>query len=757
GILSLTEAMWRRLPRTARGDEHELNPLLGSGRKLKYPEQTHPAQGECANSPHTEPGRNSNPRPWRGEASHPKVTHSADLKEECRFVLLGGDDFVKYNACNFILRTGQVRQGADLDDWQVKKNLVLGRHVTVAAEEITWSQLKCTCSESLHRLSHNDIYSDDLPSDETSSDLRLVLLGGDCMYNNHAAGLILRSHDINLANNPKKGHCRGVTINGRQVSIFVAPSYWMSHLASYMFFRNGVESIRHEIQNCTTVTFPGPHAFLLVMRAGHATGKEHHLLKALTYLFGAEALQYTIVLFVHGHEWENPTDALKNRCVKMCGKKYFNLENSDESVEELFGSIEAMSQRKETRMFVQHSYEKVMKMSYESWESNRLCNENKLRKELADQKTELETLRQTERELFKEQEASKHREIVLQKDLDTAKSKETDLLEELQASRQRESQLCNDLDAVRSAERQLRKQLNDLQVYEAGQLKPVKRNSGNTRDRPNTLIIVHPEQDSYDGELHDKITMGCQFTAVRDVSRISITWERVKPQPTVNVYHLHQGSESPDFTDEQFQRRVRLLKEELENSRAVIELSQLRLNDSGTYRCVVIQDDGDYKQTTLTVRATYKAIKKTVRTLSDKEVELTCESRGLPLARVTWSDGKLMEPDLKNRSETSSVENSDGVFVVTSRLSVTQDVNNYTCSYWTDGSKTATFNIPDEIPEKRKSTSGYVGIAVIVVMCMFSGFAFFLLRRRKKGKASRNTTTEECESPGQNLTVTSTD
>ncbi|KAM9451378.1 GTPase IMAP family member 7-like [Clarias gariepinus] len=341
-------------------------------------------------------------------------------------------------------------------------------------------------AQSPRRTPTDDIYSDDSPSNETSSDLRLVLLGGDCMYNNHAAGLILRSRDINLANNPKKGHCREATIDGRQVSVFVAPSYWMEHLASYLFFRNGVESIRHEIQNCTSLTFPGPHAFLLVMRAGHATGKEHHLLKAITYMFGAEALHYTMVLFVHGHEWENPTDALKNRCVKMCGKKYFNLDNSDESVVELFGRIKAMTRRKETRIFVQHSYEKVMKMSYESWESNWLCRENKLKKELADQKTEAETLRQTERELLKEQEASEHRESVLRKDLDTAKGKEIALLEELQASRQRVSQLCNDLDAARNAERRLRKQLNELQADEAGELKPVKRNSKDTgRDWPN--------------------------------------------------------------------------------------------------------------------------------------------------------------------------------------------------------------------------------------------------------------------------------
>lgn len=95
--------------------------------------------------------------------------------------------------------------------------------------------------------------------------------------------------------------------------------------------------------------------------------------------------------------------------------------------------------------------------------------------------------------------------------------------------------------------------------------------------------------------------------------------------------------------------------------------------------------------------APYKAIKKTVRRLSENEAELTCESQGFPLARVTWTDGKLREPHLTNRSESSHAINNDGAFVVTSRLSVKYDANNYTCSYTTRDSKAsqaATFRIP---------------------------------------------------------------
>ncbi|GAA6075764.1 programmed cell death 1 ligand 1 isoform X1 [Tachysurus ichikawai] len=102
------------------------------------------------------------------------------------------------------------------------------------------------------------------------------------------------------------------------------------------------------------------------------------------------------------------------------------------------------------------------------------------------------------------------------------------------------------------------------------------------------------------------------------------------------------------------------------------------------------------------LQAPYTSIKKTFRRISQKEVELSCESQGFPLAHVTWSNSKFNAPYLTNRSENSQVQNSDGFFVVTSRLVVTYDPDNYTCSYVTDDGKTsqtATFVIPESFQD----------------------------------------------------------
>ncbi|KAL6469728.1 hypothetical protein MHYP_G00208470 [Metynnis hypsauchen] len=315
-------------------------------------------------------------------------------------------------------------------------------------------------------------------SAQPKTDLRLVLLGGDSADNSYACSTILRDHQREEAINPLKGYIIERTIGGRQVSIFRTPSNWMEHLASHLIFSNGVESIRHEIQNCTSTLFPGPHAFLLVMRAGHATGKEHYLLRAITSVFGAEALEYTMVIFIHVHEQNLSRATLKDRCVQMCGERFYVLENNDENVEELFMKIETMTQKKESRFFVQHSYENLMKTCFKSWENARQSREKKLKRELQVQQEDqqlkeselrknLETLGQVEKDLSKDLEASRLNERALRKDLEASRLNEIALRKDLEASRLNECALRKDLEASRLNESALRKDLEASRLNES--------------------------------------------------------------------------------------------------------------------------------------------------------------------------------------------------------------------------------------------------------------------------------------------------
>lgn len=113
---------------------------------------------------------------------------------------------------------------------------------------------------------------------------------------------------------------------------------------------------------------------------------------------------------------------------------------------------------------------------------------------------------------------------------------------------------------------------------------------------------MESEQDSYKGELHSDVRIVCRFSEVESVSHLSVIWLRTQPQPQKEVYRLEKGLESNNFTDKLFRKRARLLKDELKNFRAVLELSQLEINDTGTYQCIIRQEEVDYKETTLTVQ-----------------------------------------------------------------------------------------------------------------------------------------------------------
>uniref|UniRef100_A0A3B1K5D0 Si:ch211-241b2.5 n=1 Tax=Astyanax mexicanus TaxID=7994 RepID=A0A3B1K5D0_ASTMX len=247
------------------------------------------------------------------------------------------------------------------------------------------------------------------------------------------------------------------------------------------------------------------------------------------------------------------------------------------------------------------------------------------------------------------------------------------------------------------------------------------------------LFTVTSEQDSYDGELHKKITMGCRFSPVEksQISQLSVIWQRVEPLPVMEVYRLEKGVEIRNVTDGQFQNRAQLLKDELKKFRAVLELFPLQISDSGTYQCIVKHKEADYKKTTLTVRAPYRPVRKNIRRLNNEEVELSCESQGFPLAHVDWS-----EEELTRRMNNTSEKTSEGTYKLTSRVTVTGNViKNYTCSFMEEKKTgpSATFNIPGEIPVRSNWSHGYAAVGVISVMCLGFAVTSLILHWRRKG------------------------
>ncbi|XP_072518381.1 butyrophilin subfamily 1 member A1 isoform X1 [Salminus brasiliensis] len=269
------------------------------------------------------------------------------------------------------------------------------------------------------------------------------------------------------------------------------------------------------------------------------------------------------------------------------------------------------------------------------------------------------------------------------------------------------------------------------------------------------LFRVTSEQASYEGELHREVRMGCGFTPITNFSELTVTWSRTIPQPVMEVFRLERGVENYNFTDGHFLKRARLLTDELKNFRAVLEISQLQMSDSGTYACVIRHTGSDHKMTSLTVRAPYSPVKKSVRKMDNGEVELSCESQGFPLANVVWNNNSLA-----NSSSSHIGNTSEGTLKVTSRVTVMGDIiSNYTCSFEMEGVvvQSATFNIPGEIPERSMWSHGFAAWGVIAVMSVGLAATSLLLHRRRKGQKKKGSISTVCASSEPNLTVTSAD
>lgn len=194
------------------------------------------------------------------------------------------------------------------------------------------------------------------------------------------------------------------------------------------------------------------------------------------------------------------------------------------------------------------------------------------------------------------------------------------------------------------------------------------------------------------------------------------------------------ASRDPDYVG-----RVRLLTDDLQDGWAKLEISKLRINDSGNYQCLVQTKEGaDYKTITLSVTAPYKNVTKHIQKVEEgDEVLLTCQSEGYPRSPVTWQDGHRRS--ITSNSTDKSSPNQ--LFKVTSQIRVkSSDKNNYTCTFM-NGGYSATFDIPDEIsvavpPVKTDAVFIVLSIGMVMVAIIV---AVLVYRRRRKGVSTHST------------------
>lgn len=82
---------------------------------------------------------------------------------------------------------------------------------------------------------------------------------------------------------------------------------------------------------------------------------------------------------------------------------------------------------------------------------------------------------------------------------------------------------------------------------------------------------------------------------------LSIIWEK-KDEVRKDVYVLLKGKEDSGSQHSDFQGRIKLLKENLDFGRSLLQISNVKLKDAGLYHCLVEYGGADYKTINLKVQ-----------------------------------------------------------------------------------------------------------------------------------------------------------
>ncbi|XP_041825113.1 programmed cell death 1 ligand 1-like isoform X2 [Melanotaenia boesemani] len=264
------------------------------------------------------------------------------------------------------------------------------------------------------------------------------------------------------------------------------------------------------------------------------------------------------------------------------------------------------------------------------------------------------------------------------------------------------------------------------------------------------LFIVEAEQTMYQSEFGGKVVMGCKFfpKPSNPHSDLKVIWQWTNNHVYQEVIRIDNNQEHS--ASQKYQGRVKLLTDELKEGWAKLQVSNLRINDSGNYQCLVQAAEGtDYKTISLSVKAPYKSVTKYIEKTAEEDVVLlTCQSQGYPESNVTWQD-KLLQ---RHSSNTTTKLTPDQLYKITSQIQVNpSEKNNYTCTFTNDG-YSATFHIPDEIPVSYGRSEALIVVLSIAVTLIVITVGVFMYRRRK-GTSTKYLDDERDRSVRQQMSV----
>ncbi|XP_054653600.1 uncharacterized protein LOC129193040 [Dunckerocampus dactyliophorus] len=118
---------------------------------------------------------------------------------------------------------------------------------------------------------------------------------------------------------------REVCTGGKRLILVDTPELWDE---------DGVVNLE-QVKDCLALALPGPHIYLLVLQVGRFTQGESEMLTQLQKIFGRDAVEHSMVLFVHMNQGPQRSQRIHNyvagahtmlhELTRRCGSRYYEL------------------------------------------------------------------------------------------------------------------------------------------------------------------------------------------------------------------------------------------------------------------------------------------------------------------------------------------------------------------------------------------------------------------------------------------------